>query len=113
MLKTSGKIIFVITVILFGIDHILHVEEKIDLVPEYIPFPVFWIFLSGFAFIAAAISIALNYKARLSAILLAITITFFTITVYLPDINNAMIFSMFIKDICIVGSLLIIASISK
>jgi uncharacterized membrane protein len=67
----SGRFLFAISSIIFGIDHFLILHFIATLVPTWIPGSgFFWACFTGAAFIAAGIGLAANWMARWAAALL-------------------------------------------
>jgi uncharacterized membrane protein len=63
-LITSGRYLFALSSVIFGIDHFLVLGLIVSLVPFWIPGSgLFWAYLTGLGFIAAGISIATNWMA--------------------------------------------------
>ena len=65
-----GRILFAVPLLVFGVQHFLYARFIATLVPAWIPGRLFWAYFIGVAFVAAALSIATQTAARLSAILL-------------------------------------------
>jgi uncharacterized membrane protein len=70
MLIPLGMYPLAIMVIVFGIDHFVHVALVSSLVPAWIPGHVFWTWFAGTALIAAGVGMMVRVKARLAATLL-------------------------------------------
>lgn len=68
----AGKYIFAIAIIIFGIQHFMYEKFIVTLVPSWIPFKIFWLYLVKAGFILTGISIILNFKTRLGLTLLGI-----------------------------------------
>ena len=59
------------------------------MVPFWLPGGVFWVYLTGQALIAAAISIIAQKKAKLASLLLAAMLAVFILTIHLPGMLGA------------------------
>jgi uncharacterized membrane protein len=66
----SGPYLFAASSVVFGIDHFLVLALIASLVPAWMPAHMFWAYLTGVAFIAAGISIAIKWMDQWAAILL-------------------------------------------
>ena len=87
---TIAKILFALSLIVFSALHFIYAAYIATLIPKWIPFPLFWSYFFGVAFLAAAISILLNRLVRLSASLLAVVFFMWVLVLHLPRcINNA------------------------
>ncbi|MEA3497405.1 MAG: DoxX family membrane protein, partial [Bacteroidota bacterium] len=80
----SGRIIFALPFLGFGINHFIKTEKYVFFMPDYIPFPEYLMYFIGIVFILSAINIIINFKARISALVLAGILALLTIIVYLP-----------------------------
>ena len=56
----SGKYIFCIPLIMFGISHLTKADTMAGMVP--VPGGVFWVYFTGVAMLAAAVAIITNAK---------------------------------------------------
>src|SRR5690606_11820617 len=79
-----GPVFFSITMLLFGIDHLLYTETISHLGPDWIPGPIFWTYVAGFALIGAGAAIILNQRRKEIGILLAIMIFIWVIVLHIP-----------------------------
>ena len=53
----SSPFLFAFSSVVFGVDHLLYLRFVASLVPSWIPWHMFWAYLTAFAFIAAGLSI--------------------------------------------------------
>lgn len=81
-----GRLFFAIPLAVFGTEHFTITAAVASLVPRWIPFPVFWAYLTGAAFILAAISIVTLVQARLAAFLVGITMLVFVLVMDMPGV---------------------------
>ena len=79
-----GRFFFPITIIVFGIAHFLYAEGVATLVPEWIPFHLFWTYFAAVALIGSGISIIFNIKLRLMGILLGAMIFSWFLILHIP-----------------------------
>lgn len=83
-LASFGRIFFGIMLLVFGIDHFLYAVGVATLVPNWIPFNLFWTYFAGVALIGAGISIILRFQVRLVAILTGIMIFIWFLILHIP-----------------------------
>jgi uncharacterized membrane protein len=83
----AGPLLFGIALIIFGVQHFLYADYIATLIPHWIPFPLFWSYFVGIAFIAGAASILLKIKIRLACSLLSFMFLFWIIFVHLPRVT--------------------------
>jgi uncharacterized membrane protein YphA (DoxX/SURF4 family) len=79
-----GKYFFGIMLIIFGIDHFLYAGFVKDLVPLWIPGPLFWTYFAGVALIASGLAIFIRFKPRVISILLATMLFIWLIVLHIP-----------------------------
>jgi len=118
-LNTIGKILFALPFLVFGFSHLTGASTMAGMVPSFMPFPVLWVYITGVALIAAAISILIGKYARIACILLAAMLLIFVFTMHIPtfmsstDENMKMIAMVsMLKDTGLAGGALIIAGLS-
>lgn len=78
-----GKYFFVIMLLLFGYGHMVNAVNISRLVPDYIPWPVFWTYIGGIALLGSAISFVINFKVKIVALLLGLTLFIWLISLHL------------------------------
>ena len=79
-----GRLFFAIPLAVFASEHFTVTAEIAKLVPRWIPAHTFWVYLVGFGFLCAAISITVLVKARLAAALVGMTFLIFVLVMDLP-----------------------------
>jgi uncharacterized membrane protein len=77
---------FAVPLAMFGAQHLSDARAIMQLVPKWMPWRLFWAYFVGFALFAAALSILLKRKIRLSATLLGIMFFIFVATMDLPGV---------------------------
>jgi len=75
-----------VSLIVFGMDHLLALRPIASLIPAWIPWHVFWIGFFGLAFIAAGVSIGLNVLARWGALGIGWMFAIWVLTLHLPRV---------------------------
>jgi len=79
-----GRIFFAMTMIVFGVEHFLYAQFVQYLVPDWIPWHLFWTYFAGIALIAAGIGFILRIQLRLAALLLGGTIFVWFLVLHIP-----------------------------
>lgn len=114
MMANVGKYLFAIPFLIFGIFHFLNGQDMAGMVPGFIPGGIFWVYLTGIALIAAAVSIFLNNKVTLAMQLLALMLIIFVLTIHLPaTINDMGAAPNLLKDIALAGGALMLGSMAE
>jgi putative oxidoreductase len=115
-----GVILYALVIGFFGVNHFLNANGMAPMVPSFFPGGVFWIYLTGVALIAAAISFLTGKQTRLAGILLAVFLIIVVLTVHIPAVihapdENAARFPMtnLIKDTGLAAAALMIAGRSS
>jgi putative oxidoreductase len=83
-----GIILYALVIGFFGVNHFLHGTGFQNTVPSFIPGSLFWVYLTGAALIAAAISFLTGKLTRLAGILLALFLIIIVLTVHLPALMH-------------------------
>ena len=81
-----GRFLFPISLVIFGIQHLMYARFVASLVPSWIPGHLFWAYFTGAAFIAAAMSIITGKSARLAATLLGLMFLLWVLLLHLPRV---------------------------
>ena len=104
-LATIGKYLFIIPVCIFGLFHFMNANDMAGMVPSWLPGGVFWVYLTGAAFILALISFFINKKAKLAMTLLGVMLLIFAIFVNFVGFigGNEMQMSQVLKDTALAG----------
>ncbi len=82
-----GKYLFAIPMLMFGVGHLTNANAMAGMVP--IPGGVFWIYLTGAALIAAAVSIAIGKMDKLATALLGLMLIIFALSIHLPGMMGS------------------------
>lgn len=79
--------IYILAIVMayFGIRHFLYPYDLMVKVPDFLPGGVVWVYLTGAAFILAALSFLTNIWVRTAAYLLAVLLFSFVLTIHLPN----------------------------
>lgn len=85
----SGRYLFAISSVVFGITHFLVAPFIATLIPAWIPARLFWAYFTGAAFIAAGISIAVRWLDGLAATLLGTMFLLWFLLLHIPRVLSA------------------------
>ena len=86
----SGPYLFAVSSVVFGIDHFLILDFIASLVPAWLPWHLFWAYLTGTAFIAAGISIATKWLDQWAAFLLGTMFALWFLILHSPRVVIAL-----------------------
>jgi uncharacterized membrane protein len=78
-----------VVMILFGIYHFLHPRNLLVFLPANIPGGITWVYVTGAAFILAALAFITNKWVKLAGYLLALLLIIFVLTIHLPNYREA------------------------
>jgi uncharacterized membrane protein len=81
-----ARILFALSLVLFGVGHFVFLKETASLVPAYLPWHTAWAVSTACAFFAAAVAILTGICARLATILSAMQMGLFALLVYVPKV---------------------------
>jgi hypothetical protein len=85
----SGRFLFAISSVIFGIDHFLILQFIATLVPTWIPGSgLFWAYFTGAAFVIAGISLAADWMARLAGTLLGTMFLLWFLLLHAPRVMS-------------------------
>jgi uncharacterized membrane protein len=110
-----GMYLFAIMLYNFGVGHFNNLEGISNMVPKYIPFPVFWTFLGGVALMGSAISIFSRFKVRAILLLLALNLFIWLLLLHLyynilyPQWQEGENFIGSLTCLCFCGTALVIS----
>jgi uncharacterized membrane protein len=111
-LVNFGKGLFAIALAVFGIQHFMYAGFVATLVPGWIPWHLFFTYLTGAAFIAVAISIIINKYTALAAALLSIEMGLFVVLLHIPQLlgnpHNVQQWTRFLQDVAIMGTAMVL-----
>jgi putative oxidoreductase len=114
----TGKYMYALPMLVFGIMHIMNADAMAAMVPSYFYIGVFWVYLTGLGFIGSAVSILVNVYTRLACYLLAFMLLVFVFTMHLPGVLSGgegaqMAMGGLLKDFALAAAAIIIGSISE
>jgi uncharacterized membrane protein len=97
-----GKLMFAGPLVMFGIAHLTSANDMTAMVPEFLPAPLIFVYLTGIALILAAIAIIIGKKAKLATQLLGLMLLLFALLIHLQNFGSDP--SMFLKDLALAGA---------
>jgi len=79
-----GPVFYAAPLAAFGTEHFTLTKVIMSIIPGWIPWHQFWVYLIGACFIAAGLSLVAGIQARLAASLLAFTFFSFVVLMHAP-----------------------------
>ncbi len=89
VLLLSGRVLFVVSLIVFGVQHLIYGPFVAGLVPAWMPGPLFWAYFVGVAFLASALAIMTGRLASLAATLLGVMFFLWVLILHAPRVAAA------------------------
>jgi len=110
-----ARVLLAIPFFMFGVNHFIYANMMTGMVPSYIPGAMFWVYFTGAALIAAAVSMVTKIQGKLAMYLLAVLILAFIVTIHVPGLGNPqtkmMSMMALLKDLGLLGGVLLLAGI--
>jgi uncharacterized membrane protein YphA (DoxX/SURF4 family) len=85
-----GRFLFAVSLLVFGIQHLMYGAFVATLIPKWIPGHLFWAYFVGVAFIAAALAIVSGKLAPLAATLLGTMFFLWVVMLHAPRVVAAL-----------------------
>lgn len=79
-----SRYLFALCLVIFGIQHFMYAGFIVTLIPYWIPAPEFWGYVVRLGFLLAAVSLAINFKVRLAAILAGSMFLLWVLLLHVP-----------------------------
>lgn len=112
-LPKVGRFLFAIPMAGFGALHFMMGGAMAGMVPSFVPGGIIWVYVTGAALIAAAVSIIIGKHAVLATQLLGLMLLIFAVSIHLVALiggdQNAM--SMVLKDTALAGGAFILSGV--
>ena len=81
-----SNLCFAIPLAVFGAEHFSAARGIMQIVPKFMPWPLFWTYFVGCALLAASLSIATKIQVRWSGLLFGIMMFLFVAMVHIPRV---------------------------
>ncbi len=106
----AGKYLFAIPFLIFGAFHFMNADAMAGMVP--LPGGAIWVYLTGVALIAAAVSIFMGKMDKLATFLLGVMLLIFVLALHLKGAmaGDQTSTSMLLKDMAMAGGAWIYAA---
>ena len=110
-LPKIGRFLFAIPVAIFGVMHFMMGDMMVAMVP--VPGGILWVYLTGVALIAAAVSILTGKQAVLATRLLAVFLLLTATTVHLRFFmgGDQAAMPIMLRDLALAGGALILSGV--
>jgi hypothetical protein len=83
-LDRLGRYLFGVSLVVFGVDHLLMLGGIAELVPFWFPFHLFWAWLTAIGFIAAGVSISSKWKGEMGGTLIGLMFLLWVVVLHGP-----------------------------
>lgn len=97
-----GRYLFAIPFAVFGVFHFMYADAMAGMVP-LLPGGAIWVYLTGLAFILAAVSIIIQRHDKLACFLLGVMLLIFALSIHLPSGLESGDWTQFLKDTALAG----------
>jgi uncharacterized membrane protein len=111
-----GVVLYALVIGFFGINHFLNGTGFQNTIPSFLPYHIFWVYLTGAALIAASVSFLIGKYTRAAGIFLAIFLLIIVFTIHLPAVIHSegspivsISLTNLVKDTGLAGAALMIA----
>lgn len=112
-ITSLGKWLFILPFTVFGFMHLAKAEQMTGLVPPFMPGGSVWVYLTGLAQLAFAASVVIGKYDKLAALLCALMLLIFILTLHLPGLSNLQMSELamrnMLKDLGLIGGALMYA----
>lgn len=116
-LVALGRLLFAISLVVFGIQHFLYARFIATLIQSWMPAHLFWAYFVGVAFVASAMAMAARKYGRLAAALLGLMFLLWVISLHLPRVaaaaHNGNEWTSMIVALAMCGGAWIVAGVSR
>lgn len=104
-----GRWLFALPFLVFGLLHLLNGGAMTGMIPNWLPGGVFWVYFSGVALVAAAVSMLIGRYDKLGTVLLAVFLLLMVFTIHVPTAmaggeGAQMAMGNLLKDLSLAGA---------
>lgn len=108
-----GPVFVATSLAIFSAEHFVAARDLMQIVPKWLPGPLFWTYLVGVALLAAAVSFIAWRCVRWSATLLALLFFIIVATVDLPNISQGfhdrLFWTLTVRETCFASGAMVLA----
>jgi len=111
-----GIVLYALVIGFFGVNHFLNGTGFQNTIPSFLPYHIFWVYLTGLALIAAAISFLTGKQTKLAGLFLFVFLIIIVLTIHLPAVIHSegspivsIALTNLVKDTGLAGAALMIA----
>jgi putative oxidoreductase len=111
-----GIVLYALVIGFFGVNHFLNGTGFQNTIPSFLPYHIFWVYLTGVALIAAAISFLSGKQTKLAGLFLFAYLIIIVLTIHLPAVMRSegspiisIALTNLVKDTGLAGAALMIA----
>jgi putative oxidoreductase len=111
-----GIVLYALVIGFFGVNHFLYGTGFQKSIPSFLPYQIFWVYLTGASLIAAAISFLTGKQTKLAGLFLFAYLIIIVLTIHLPAIVHSegspivsIALTNLVKDTGLAGAALMIA----
>lgn len=108
-----GPVFEAVSLAIFAMEHFLAARALAQIVPKWLPGPLFWTYLVGVALLAAAVSFIAWRCVRWSAALLALLFLIIVATVDLPNLSvglhDRLFWTLTVRELCFASGAMVLA----
>jgi putative oxidoreductase len=84
-----GIVLYALVVGFFGVNHFLNGTGFQNTIPSFLPYHIFWVYLTGAALIAAAISFLTGKQTKLAGLFLFAYLIIIVLTIHMPAVMRS------------------------
>jgi uncharacterized membrane protein len=111
-----GVVLYALVIGFFGVNHFLNGTGFQNTIPSFIPYHIFWVYVTGAALIAAAISFLTGKYTRAAGLFLALYLLVIVLSIHMPALMRSegspiisIALTNLVKDTGLAGAALMIA----
>lgn len=90
VIATIGRSLFAVSLVVFGVQHFMYAQFVGMLIPEWIPWHLFWVYAAGVVFFTVAASLMLGRMVWVSSAMLAAMFLLWVLVLHAPRVLHAL-----------------------